>query len=155
MWLAIANSLGMCALVIDVFIHEAAHWIFTVPFGGSLHNWHILPNPGWSNIDPAPEPWETISLYDGGIGASVSLTLSLVLIMHLFRQTHSWFWKCLGAFLGFTASVEVFGGIAEGALNRFYTPSDLYALLGVLIGALGLLVYWLTMPRRERCWRWS
>jgi hypothetical protein len=72
MWLAIAISLGIFALVIGEFVHEATHWIF-----------------------------------------------------------------------------------AKGALNRFYTPSDLYVLLGVLIGALGLLVYWLTMPRRERCWRWS
>jgi hypothetical protein len=155
MWLAVVIVLGICALVIGEFVHEAANWIFTVPFGGSLHNWHILPTPGWSNIDPAPEPWGTISSYAGGITASVFLTSFLVLVMRLFRQTHSRFWGCPDAFLAFGAPNELFNGITEGAFKRFYAPSDLYVFLGVLIGALGLLVYWLKTPCRKRCWRWS
>lgn len=145
LWNVVALYLGLIVVWGAEFIHEAAHWIFTVPFGGSLENGHILPNPGWANVMPAPNPWGTITFYAGGLSASFFLLAFLCLMVWRFRQTGSRFWWWLGLSLAFGVSAELVAGLFEGAFPSLYTPT-LFLPIAILIGLAGCLVYWRVIP---------
>ena len=136
-------TLGIAA----VFVHEGGHWLFTVPQGGSLLVWHWIPPD--AVVVLASEPWGTISLYMGGLVAALFLATCLALIIWRFRPSNSVFWWSACLPLAFGAPAELFAGIAEGSLNDFYNGSLLFFVWDVLIGLLGIWLYWRMVPRPQ------
>lgn len=130
------------------FVHEGAHWLLTVPQGGSLIGWHWNP-PGWFHVIPGSEPWGTMSFYLGGLAAGLYLIICLGAIIWRLRLSRSLFWWAVCLPLAFGASAELFTGIAEGAFNEFYNHSVFFFLWVVLIGFLGMALYW-RMIRRPK-----
>ena len=141
--LAAGIALGSVA----VFVHEGGHWLFTVPQGGSLLVWHWIPPD--AVVVLASEPWGTISLYMGGLVAALFLATCLALIIWRFRPSNSVFWWSACLPLAFGAPAELFAGIAEGSLNDFYNGSLLFFVWDVLIGLLGIWLYWRMVPRPQ------
>ena len=138
-------AIGLGIIYAAAFIHEGLHWIFTVPFGGSLAGWHLIP-PGWYVLNPAPEPWGTITFYSGGLGAGALLAVLLTLAIRLLILTRNSFWKWLGAPMAFGLPMEAFAGICEGAFNDYYSSGALFLGPAFLIGLIGVGSYWRIVP---------
>jgi len=139
--------LGYLAVVIGfgitqgtLYLHEFFHWVFIVPFGGSLDGWEWY-LPGWFDVSLSPDPWGTIALYAGGIAAGIFRVI--------FHRTQDSFWWWLGLPLAFGAPMEFFAGISEGSFNNFY-HSVPFSPLAFLLGALGVFLYWRWIPRRRK-----
>ena len=135
----VALAVGLGILWAASYLHEGFHWIFTVPFGGSLNLWHWLP-PGWLAVSAAPYPWGTIAPYAGGIGSSVFLALLLTLVIRHSSRTWDPFWRWLGVPLAFGVPAEVLAGISEGAFIEFYLSGLFYVYLFVF-ATLGVIIY--------------
>ena len=106
----VALAIGLGILWAATYLHEGFHWIFTVPFGGSLNIWHWV-SPGWLGVNPSPKPWGTIAPYAGGIGAGALLSVLLVLVIRHSSRTWDPFWRWLGVPLTFGVLAEVCAGI--------------------------------------------
>jgi len=135
----VALAIGLGILWAASYLHEGIHWIFTVPFGGSVNLWNWLP-PGWLDVSPAPKPWGTIAPYIGGIGASATLFLLLALIIRHSSRTWDPFWRWLGVPLAFGVPAEAFAGISEGALIEFYRTGFFYLFMSVF-ATFAVVVY--------------
>jgi len=135
----VALAIGLGILWAASYLHEGFHWVFTVPFGGSLNLWHWLP-PGWFDVKLAPAPWGIIAPYAGGIGASVLLSLLLALVIRHSSRTWDPFWRWLGVPLAFGVLAEAFAGISEGAFIDFYL-TGLFYLFMFVFAILGVIVY--------------
>ncbi len=135
----VALAIGLGILWAASYLHEGIHWIFTVPFGGSVNLWNWLP-PGWLDVSPAPKPWGTIAPYIGGIGASASLFLLLALIIRHSSRTWDPFWRWLGVPLAFGVPAEAFAGVSEGAFIEFYRTGWFYLSMFVF-ATFGVMVY--------------
>ena len=135
----VALAIGLGIFWAATFLHEGFHWVFTVPFGGSLNLWHWFP-PGWSAIELAPKPWGLLASYAGGIGASVFLSLLLALVIRHSFRTWDPFWRWLGVPLAFGALAEAFAGISEGAFIEFYLTGLFYVFM-LAFATLGVIVY--------------
>ena len=135
----VALAIGLGIIWAATYLHEGFHWIFTVPFGGSVNLWHWLP-PGWFAVRLAPEPWGIIALYAGGLGASGFLTLLLVLVIRHSFRTWDPFWRWLGAPLAFGVLAEAFAGIFEGGTDELY-GTGLFYLVTFVFAILGVVVY--------------
>ena len=135
----VALAIGLGIIWATTYLHEGFHWIFTVPFGGTLDLWHWL-SPGWLAVNLAPEPWATIAPYAGGIGASAFLALLLTLVIRHSLRTWDPFWRWLGAPLSFGVAAEAFAGIFEGAFIEFYR-SGLFYLIMFVFATMGVIVY--------------
>ena len=135
----VALAAGLGIIWATTYLHEGFHWIFTVPFGGSVNLWHWIP-PGWFAVRLAPEPWGIIALYAGGLGASAFLILLLVLVIRHSFRTWDPFWRWLGVPLAFGVLAEVFAGITEGAFIEFYLTGWFYVAM-VEFAMLGVIVY--------------
>lgn len=135
----VALAIGLGVLWAASYLHEGFHWIFTVPFGGSLSLWNWLP-AGWIDVSPAPMPWGAIAAYMGGIGASATLSLLLILIIRHSARTWDPFWRWLGVPLAFGVPAEAFAGVSEGAFIEFYLTGLFYLFMS-LFAALGVIVY--------------
>ena len=147
--------LGYLAVVIGfgitqgtLYLHEFFHWVFIVPFGGSLSSWEWY-LPSWFEVSLSPDPWGTIALYAGGVFAGCFLLSCLSICVRLFHQTQDSFWWWLGLPLAFGAPMEFFAGISEGAFNNFYHSVPFFPL-AFLLGALGVFLYWQWIPRRRK-----
>ena len=143
----VALAVGLGIFWAATYLHEGFHWIFTVPFGGSLNFWHWTP-PGWLDVNLAPKPWGTIAPYIGGIGASASLSLFLALVIRHSSRTWDPFWRWFGLPLAFGVSAEAFAGISEGAIIEFYRTGLFYLSMSVF-STLGVIVYlrFVVIPR--------
>ena len=125
--------IGIVIAFIASGIHEGMHWLFIVPFDGSVADWHWLPNPGWDAVEISPDPWGTIALFAGGLTASLFLTVCLWCVIWRIRNMKNLFWWFLGIPLAFTAPLQFGAGILEGAAN------DIYANQSSLIGSIGVI----------------
>ena len=135
----VALAIGMTILWAATYLHEGFHWIFTVPFGGSLNLWHWFP-PGWLDVNLAPKPWGAMAPYAGGVGASAFLFLLLALIVRHSSRTWDPFWRWLGVPLAFAVPAEALAGISEGAFIEFYLTGLFYLFMFVM-STLGVIVY--------------
>jgi len=138
--------LGLGVVWANMFVHEAAHWMFTVQFGGFLSNWHTLPMPGWSYVIPAAEPWGMLSFYAGGLFASLFLILLIFLAVQLLRRAEGVFWWWFGFALAIGASLELYIGAVEGAFRTIYTPCGSFIVVAILTVVAGCLLYCLVVP---------
>lgn len=130
-----------------VVIHEGFHWLFIVPFGGSVAGWHVLPQPGWAVVTPSPEPWGTISIYGGGMATGTALLLLLIVLTQRVRQTRSAFWWGCGAAIAFGFPMEIVAGLVEGAFNDFYR-NPWFFLFALFAGIAGGVLYWRIIVNR-------
>ena len=134
----VSLPLGIAALFGAMYVHEGFHLIFIIPPGGELADWHWWP-AGWSNVRLSPDPWGTIALYSGGLGAGLLLASCLSLTIWRYRQRDDWFWWWLSAPLAFGTPTVLFTGISEGGFNDFY-GSTLFSLLTFGIGIIGVIL---------------
>ena len=130
------------------FVHEGAHWVFIVPFGGVLR-WHWWP-PGWDYLVPASGTWATISLWAGGLAAdvfefSLLVLVLLILVLRSIRKCASGYWWYLGAGLASVIPSELFIGVFEGRFNSLYGNPVwqlcFYGPVGLMIGFAGFLCF--------------
>ena len=143
-YLAVAVGFGITQGTL--YLHEFFHWVFIVPFGGSLDDWEWY-LPGWFDVSLSPDPWGSIALYAGGLAAGIFLVSCLGISRVVFLRTQDSFWWWLGLPLAFGAPMEFFAGISEGAFNNFYHSVPFFPL-AFLLGASGVFLYWRAVPLR-------
>ena len=133
--------IGIVIVLVASGIHEGTHWLFIVPFDGSVADWHWLPNPGWDTIEFSPAPWGTVALFAGGLTASLFLIACLSCVIWRLRYIKNPFWWFLGAPLAFIAPLQFAAGILEGAANHLNIPA-FFVPVALFTGVMAVALYW-------------
>jgi len=143
---------------IGSFVHEGAHWVFTVPFGGILEHWKWMP-PGW--VDPifAPNPWELVAKWAGGLAAALFEYLLLVfvlliLVLRAVQGKRYTLWWYLGGSLAVIIPIELLLGVFEGRFYHLYTDSvwqiRFLVPVGIGLGIAGNLLWREAVPKHPQ-----
>jgi len=157
--LGVKAALLLFALfIINIILHEGAHYIAALIFGVSISRFSWFDPAYFAPVFvSASEEYKlgmTIVSYAGGLFAGTLLLSILIYRWNWFKQSlYRWF---LGLYLVAFGSWQICQGILEGAFHQVYISNASNLLfspahyIGYAAAFLGMFAYWLLMPRSRQ-----
>lgn len=157
--LGVKAALSLFALfVINIILHESAHYIAASIFGVSISrfSWFdpVYFAPVFVSASEEYKLGMTIVSYAGGLFTGILLLSILVCKWNWFKRSlYRWF---LGLYLVTFGSWQICQGILEGAFHEVYISNASNLLfspahyIGYAAAFLGMFMYWLLTPRSRQ-----